>query len=258
LNLRRLGILIVSILTSLVLLIWVFNLTLAQPSTEWSETYGGMDYDFGYSVVQTTDGGYAIAGETYSYGAGGTDVYLVKTYANGTAQWTQTYGGTSHEIAFSVVQTTDGGYAIAGYTESYGAGNSDMYLVKTDAYGIAQWNQTYGGPDYDYGRSVVQTTDGGYAIAGYTESYGAGNDDFWLVKTDAYGIAQWNQTYGGTTTDMAHSLVQTTDGGYAIAGYIAANDVQLVKTDETGSEQWRRQYGGGDIDGCNSVVQTTL
>jgi hypothetical protein len=205
----------------------------------WSQTYGGTSDDYGRSVVQTSDGGYAIAGYTWSYGAGITDVWLIKTDASGTAQWNQTYGGTGEDVGYSVVETSDGGYAIAGETQSYGAGQYDVWLVKTDATGTVQWNQTYGGTWNDYGYSVVQTSDGGYAIAGWTGSYGAGNDDVWLVKTDAAGTVQWNQTYGGTSWDDGYSVVETSDGGYAIAGWTGSygagnDDVWLVKTDESG------------------------
>jgi hypothetical protein len=153
----------------------------------WNKTYGGTDTDYGYSVVQTSDGGYAITGYTYSFGAGGTDVYLVKTDANGNIQWSKTYGGTDTDVGYSVVQTSDGGYAIAGYTLSFGAGGSDVYLVKTDSLGNMVWSKTFGGTGADHAYSVVQTADGGYAITGYTYSFGAGGYDVYLVKTDVYG-----------------------------------------------------------------------
>jgi predicted secreted protein len=200
----------------------------------FAQTYGGTSGDGGFSVVQTIDRGYAIAG-TISSGAGGADFWLVKTDAAGTLQWNQTYGGTDLDLARSVVETSDGGYTIAGETLSYGAGGMDFWLVKTDATGNAQWNQRYGGTNDDYGRSVVETSDGGYTIAGWTASYGAGGMDFWLVKTDAAGNAQWNQTYGGTDSDQGLSVVETSDGGYAITGYTMSfgagdSDVWLVKT----------------------------
>jgi hypothetical protein len=227
----------------------------------FEETYGGADKDWGQSVVETSDGGYAIAGWTSSYGAGGADVWLVKTDAVGTAQWSQTYGETGDDFRYSVVETVDGGYAIAGYTFSYGTGDYDFWLVKTDAAGTTQWNQTYGGPGWDWGQSVVETIDGGYAIAGTTNSYGVGGD-FWLVKTDSAGTAQWNQTYGGTNYEEVHSLVQTSDGGYAIAGttnsYGAGDeDIWLVKTDASGTTLWTQTYGGTGDDYGYSVVETS-
>ena len=228
----------------------------------WNQTYGGPDDEYGYSVVETSDGGYTIAGETLSFGAGNTDVWLVKTNATGNAQWNQTYGGPSLDNGLSVVETSDGGYMVAGYTVSFGAGGADVWLIKTNATGTVQWNQTYGGPNNDVGWSVVETSDGGYAIAGRTDSYGAGGRDFWLVKTNATGNIQWNQTYGGPDDDQGVSMVETSDGGYAIIGYTysfgaGGHDVWLVKTNATGNAQWNQTYGGPDDDYGRFVVQTT-
>ncbi|MCW4054441.1 MAG: hypothetical protein NWE84_05930, partial [Candidatus Bathyarchaeota archaeon] len=154
-----------------------------QAAAMWAQTYGGTSFDYGYFVVETGDGGYAIAGDTYSFGAGGSDVYLVKTDVDGTMLWNKTYGGTSNDYGRSFAQTSDGGYAIAGNTRSFGAGGSDVYLVKTDVDGTMLWNKTYGGTSNDFGYFVVETGDGGYAIAGQTASFGAGGSDFYLVKT---------------------------------------------------------------------------
>jgi hypothetical protein len=121
--------------------------------------------------------------------------------------WSQTYGGTSSDEAEAMVQTSDGGYALAGDTTSFGAGSYDFWLVKVDANGNMEWNQTYGGTNYDYARSLVETSDGGYALAGYTGFLFAESADFWLVKTDANGNMEWNQTYGGAGIDRASSLV---------------------------------------------------
>ena len=156
-------------------------------SIMWSQTYGGTSFDEAYFLVETSDGGYAIAGSTYSFGAGGRDFWLVKTDANGVLQWSQTYGGTDSDVGYCVVETSDGGYALAGHTYSFGGG-IDVWLVKTDASGVVEWNQTYGGADFEFGYCVVETSDGGYAIAGMTESFGAGDFDFWVVKTDEYGV----------------------------------------------------------------------
>ena len=228
---------------------------------QWNKTYGGANYEFFDTIVQTGDGGYALAGCTTSFGAGGYDFWLVKTDASGTMQWNITYGGTNGDIAFALVQTSGGGYALAGYTNSFGAGGYDFWLVKTDASGNAQWNKTYGGTSDDSATSVVQTADGGYALAGSTSSFGAGGYDFWLVKTDASGNAQWNKTYGGTSDDMAFAFVQTSDGGYALAGYTksfgaGSHDFWLVKTDSAGNAQWNKTYGGTSMDYATALVKT--
>jgi len=132
--------------------------------------------------------------------------------------WNKTYGGTSGDRAWAVKQTSDGGYVIAGQTESFGAGILDFYVVRTDASGDMLWNKTYGGTDREVAYSVLQTSDG-FLLAGYTLSFGAGGGDVWVVKTDFNGNTLWNQTYGGIYGDGANSLIQTSDGFFMIAGY---------------------------------------
>jgi hypothetical protein len=232
-----------------------------QRTQIWDRTYGGAGIDVAEALVQTGDGGYALAGYTNSSGAGYNDAWLVKTDSAGNMMWNQTYGGISDDYAFALVQTNDGGYALAGRTASLGAGHYDFWLVKTDAAGNAQWSRTYGGTVWDDAHALVQTTDGGYALAGTTQSFGAGYTDFWLVKTDELGNMQWNQTYGGTETDVAEALVQTGDGGYALAGNTMSfgagyADSWLVKTDSSGNMQWNRTYGGAGIDVAEALVQT--
>jgi predicted secreted protein len=259
---------ILSILTATLLLICILQLTwttrvsaFGPPTLEWQKTYGGAEYDSAFSVVQTNDGGYAIAGETDSFGAGSRDSWLVKTDAIGNAQWNKTYGGTGIDTVYSLIQTLDGGYAMVGFTQSFGAGGNDFWLVKTDAEGNMQWSKTYGGWGHESARCIVQTSDGGYAFVGYTYSFGAGSDDFWLVKTDENGTVQWSQTYGGASDDFAYSMVQTVDGGYAIVGGTRSfgagqSDFWLVKTDALGNEQWNRTYGGTGEDWPLSVIKT--
>jgi predicted secreted protein len=227
---------------------------------EWNRTYGGTKFDEAYSLVQTSDGGYAIAGCTRSFGEGDTDFWLVKTDASGNEVWNRTYGGSDQDQAYSLVQTSDGGYAIAGSTMSFGAGDTDFWLVKADANGNMQWNRTYGGSDWDEACSLVQTSDGGYAIGGDARSFGAGRTDFWLVKADANGNMQWNRTYGRTDSDTASSLIKTFDGGYAICGntYFRAEDAWyglLVKTDALGNMQWNQTYE--ETEWLASLVQTS-
>jgi len=229
-------------------------------SLQWNKTYGGASIDNAYSVVQAGDGGYVLAGRTYSFGAGLSDFWLVKTDSSGNMLWNRTYGGTKDDWGFQVIQSNDGGYAIVGYTNSFSA-SYDSWLVKTDSAGNMQWNKTYGGANSDYTYSVVQSSDGGYAIGGHTNSFGAGNYDFWLVKIDSTGSLQWSKTYGGTNVDNALSLIRTSDNGYALIGetlsFGAGNyDFWLVKTDSVGNLQWSKTYGGVNSDSGYSLVQT--
>lgn len=230
----------------------------------WGETHGGASDDYGYAAVQTYDGGYALAGITLSYGAGGPDFLLIKKDTTIARQWSQKYGGINDDDLQVVVQTSDGGFALAGSTISYGAGSSDLWLVKTDAYGTVQWNRTFGGTDEDVAYSLVQTSDGGYAMAGYTGNFGAMFMDFWLVKTDGYGTIQWNRTSTRGGNDFARSVIQTSDGGYALAGYafigpipIGNWDFCLVKIDSLGNVQWSQTYTGANHEYAYSVIQTS-
>ena len=228
---------------------------------QWNKTFGGGDFDYAYSVQQTADGGYILAGVTHSYGVGGDDMWLVKTDSNGNEQWNKTFGGPGEERAHSVQQTADCGFILAGYTKSYGAGDDDIWLVKTDSNGNEQWNKTFGGTNRELAFSVQQTADGGYVLAGLTESYGAGNYDAWLVKTDSEGKEQWDKTFGGTGYDYAHSVQQTSDGDYIFVGWTGwygagPYDFWLVKTDSNGNKEWDKTFGGTDDDKAYSVQQT--
>jgi hypothetical protein len=131
--------------------------------------------------------------------------------------WTRTYGGSNHDYARSVQQTPDGGYIVAGYTASFGAGGSDFYLVKINSQGDTLWTRTYGGSNGEEARSVQQTADGGYIVAGFTYSFGAGLSDFYLVKTNSLGDTLWTRTYGGSRSELAYCVQQTADGGYIVS-----------------------------------------
>lgn len=132
--------------------------------------------------------------------------------------WNHVYGGSGADFAFAIVETLDGGFAVTGCTSSFGVENADVFLIKLDKYGQMEWNTTYGGAQRDCAYSLVATSDGGYALAGVTASFGEGGNDFWLIKTDSVGTVEWSQTYGDVNHSTAYSLVTTSDGGYALAG----------------------------------------
>ena len=240
-------------------------------SQMWSRTYGDEEQEVAQSLVETSDGGYAIAGYKRFYRASDDfweDFWLVKTDRYGNLEWNRTYGGLGDECAYSLVETSDGGYAIAGQTSSFGAGSFDFWLIKVDGSGNMEWNQTYGGPGSERAVSLVMASDGGYAIAGhatsiYSSSIYSTDRDFWLIKTDANGNMEWNQTYAENRLDYASSVVETSDGGFAIAGVawyfpnMPIGNSWLVKTDANGNLEWNRTYGEPDYGYWNSMVQTS-
>jgi hypothetical protein len=235
----------------------------ANGNLQWTTTIGGPETEEGFSLIQTSDGGYAIAGYTFSFGAGERDIYVVKLDANGNLQWTKTIGGKKEEVGFSLIQTSDGGYAIAGATNSFGAGNGDVYVVKLDANGNLQWTKTIGGKKEDVGFSLIQTSDGGYAIAGATGSFGAGEADVYVIKLDANGNLQWTKTIGGPGKEAGYSLIRTSDGGYTIAGITTSFgagewDVYVVKLNANGKPQWTKTIGAKNENLIrSSIIQTS-
>lgn len=215
----------------------------------WEKIIGGGN-GFAFSAQQTTDGGFIIAGETTSIGAGATDIYLVKTDGSGNIIWAKAYGGTGDEYGWAVQQTWDGGYIVAGNTNSFGAGMSDVYLIRTNAAGDTLWTRTYGGTDEDNGYAVRQTADHGFVVAGETQSFGAGNYDSYFLKADSAGNLLWSKTFGGANADNAKSVYQTNDGGYVLAGSVSSfgpdNDIYFIKTDSNGNS------------GCNETNPSTI
>jgi hypothetical protein len=230
----------------------------------WTRTYGGTSMDIGYQAQNTFEGKYIIAGLTYSFGAGSGDVYLIRTEANGDTLWTRTFGGADLDWGYSVQQTEDHGFIVAGSTSSFGAGMDDFYLIKTDSTGETIWEKTYGGAQNDQGRSVWQTwPDGGYILAGSTSSYGSGESDVYLIKTDSLGNLVWSRTYGDVGSDHGLFVQQTSpDGGYIVAGdkysaYTGGRDIFLIKTDTSGDTLWTKTFGGPGIDAGSAVRATT-
>ncbi|HHT9155038.1 MAG TPA: hypothetical protein ACFYD5_04410 [Candidatus Tripitaka sp. YC43] len=262
---------------------FLFMLFIARPSLSapgpepgmvqgggWAVTYGGVNLDGIYSIQQTVDGGYIVAGTTSSFGAGAGDVWVLKLRSDSTVEWQRSYGGDKTDIAYSICQTTDGGYIVAGVTNSFGMGSGDALVLKLRADGTLEWQKTYGGGGSDVFHSVGQTADGGYIVGGRTTSFGIGSDDFWVLKLRVDGGVEWQKTYGGIDWDEASSICQAGDGGYVVAGrtlsfgplpekryYMKYSDVWLLKLRSDGAVEWQKAYGGGDCDYALSVLQTS-
>jgi len=235
--------------------------TNAEGESLWSRTFDGEGYDACHSLIQTADGGFALAGENLFIPAAGYSVWLVRTNAEGDSLWSRTYGGRRNDYCTSIIQTADGGFALAGYTNSLGAGRFDFWLVRTNAQGDSLWSRTFGAGNDEQCCSIIQTADGGFALAGTTESFGAGVRDFWLVRTNAEGDNLWSRAFGGESQDYCYSLIQTADGGFALAGEtysfgVGRFDFWLVRTNADGDSLWSRAFGGGDYDRCYSLIQT--
>ncbi len=217
----------------------VFIKTDENGDTLWTKTFGSSIYY--ESGQQTSDRGYILTGR----GPGNaTDVILRKTDLDGNTIWTKTYGGSADEWGgYCVRQTSDQGYIITGMTGSFGAGNYDVWLIKTDENGDTVWTKTFGGSGYEYSSFVRQTADGGFIITGGTESFGSGGSDIWIIKTYANGDTAWTKTVGGADNEYGLSVQQTSNGRYIVVGF-TGNNLLLVRLDESGNVLWEKNIEG--------------
>jgi len=228
----------------------------------WFKHYGGTSSEEAYSSQQTSDGGYIVAGETYSYTHGGSDFAIYKLNSSGNKVWFKHYGGTSGDHGYSIQQTSDGGYVVAGNTDSYTYGSDDVAIYRLDSSGNKVWFKHYGGVSDDYAYSIQQTSDGGYIVAGWTDSFTHGNADFAIYKLDSNGNKIWFKHYGGVYYDDAQSIQQTSDGGYIVAGYTWSyshcnNDFGIYKLNSSGNKVWFKHCGGTEHDEAFSIQQTS-
>ena len=248
------------------------------PAIQWQKSLGGSSSDGASSIKQTNDGGYIVLGNSNSINGdvkgnhGGHDYWLVKLNNIGDTLWQKTLGGSNDESAQSVQQTSDGGYIVAGYTNSTNGdvtgnhGLSDYWIVKLNSSGAIQWQKTLGGSSEDYAYSIQQTIDGGYIVAGETNSNDGnvtgnhGNSDYWIVKLNSIGTIQWQKTFGGSNGESAQSVQQTSDGGYIIAGTTFPSfgiiDYWIIRLDSTGTLKWQKSLGGSNPDYATSIEQT--
>lgn len=257
----------------------------AQPTIQWQKSLGGTVGDLAHSVQQTFDGGYIVGGITSSNNGdvsgnnGNDDYWVVKLNSTGTIQWQKCLGGTNFDQAYSIYQTADSGYVVAGFAASNNGdvtgnqGNDDFWIVKLSSTGTIQWQKAAGGTSFDDAFSVQQTSDGGYIVAGDTQSNNGdvtgnnGSYDCWILKLSSTGSIQWAKCLGGTSDDTAASIQQTTDGGYIVGGSTLSNngdvsgnngnwDFWVVKLNNTGIIQWQKCLGGTGEDIGYSIQQT--
>ncbi|NIO49301.1 MAG: hypothetical protein GTN73_07700 [Candidatus Aminicenantes bacterium] len=238
-------------------------------NAQWAIVYGERAGDFAYSIQQTADGGYIVAGETSSFGAGEGDIWVLKLSSIGSIEWQRTYGGSNYDYARCIKQTSDGGYIVGGSTFSFGAGDKDFWILKLNSAGDIEWQRKYGGNEWDHVHSIQQTSDGGYIFAGCSSSFGAGAIDIWILKLSSAGDIEWQKTYGGSGDDKARSIQQTKDGGYIVSGHTRSfgaeeddwgggvdDDIWILKLSSEGDIEWQKTYGGSGDDRAQSIQKT--
>jgi hypothetical protein len=239
--------------------VWIF--AQAPIDTSYIYTYGGKQYEECHQIKATADKGYILFGSTSSFGYGNTSMYAVKIDSACHPQWSKVFGGTRDQAGYSVIQTSDKGYAFAGYTNSFGNGGYDVYLVKTDSLGNTKWQKTYGGSDWDFGYSVKQTGDGGFLLAGQTYSYGSGNGDAYLIRTNKNGDTLWTHTYGGPGYDVANTILNEGDSVYILAGATTSfgkgdTSMLILQLDTNGTVKNTKTLGSSLCNVAYSIVAT--
>ncbi len=227
----------------------------------WLSTYGGVNKDFPRAIIQTLDSGYVVLGSTYSFGAGGEDIYLLRMNKFGILQWSKTYGGNNEERGFSIQQTSDGGFIIGGTTMSFGQGLRDAYVIKTNDLGNISWTKVLGGYSGDVCINIQQTNDGGYIFTGAEYSFGAGFSDYYLVKLNNLGNMEWSKAIGGFNEEHSRIVKQTSDSGFVIIGHtntwgVGNWDILIVKTNQTGDFLWAKTYGGSNEEFLGNIIIT--
>jgi len=211
---------------------WVVKLD-ENVNIVWDKIFGGIGWD-------EEDGSFIVFGFVQSKDEGREDGWIAKLDENGEIIWDKAFGGSQNDEVFSGIKTVDGGYVICGFTESKGAGGYDAWIAKLDENGDVVWDKAFGGIEADVANSIIQTRDGGYALAGYTWSKGAGREDAWVIKLDENGEVVWDKTFGGSDEDVARCIIQAEDGGYVLAGYTESKgagryDVWVIKLNEKGN-----------------------
>ncbi|MCX6897007.1 MAG: T9SS C-terminal target domain-containing protein [Verrucomicrobia bacterium] len=283
----------------LVVLLITFSIkSFSQPTIEWQKSIGGTQGDWPTSIQQTSDGGYVVAGWSHSNARksifrfffskrkgdvtgnhGNGDCWVVKLNKSGKIKWQKSYGGSGEDRANSIQQTTDGGFIVAGSTNSdngdvsdyhWGhSGNIDFWVIKLNRNGKIKWQKCFGTNYEEDAKCVRQTSDGGYIIVGYSTAYGNnGSSDYWVIKLNSKGGEQWQKFYGGADVDVPSTVIQTSDGGYILAGSSISRgsdifghqwgfDCWIIKIDNKGTMQWQKYFGGTGHENASAVIQTT-
>ena len=231
----------------------------ASTPVGWSNTYGGPASDKTYAMIRTREGGYALAGSTNSFGAGLLNSWLVKTDVDGNMLWNQTYSGVGNGLFDAMVQASDNGYALTGYTYSFsqnstsqgsnvGTGELSMWIVRTDYLGNIVWNQTYPQVGTSIGYGIVQTSDLGFAVVGTSNSLSDSGKAAWLLKVDSNGVFQWYKPFVDSRDVELFSVLQASDGGYVLGGdtdslnATSLTTLMIIKTDSSGVQLWNQTY----------------
>ncbi len=229
----------------------------------FAKAYGGTSFDHGYAISRTSDGGSILAGSEQSFGSSNPDIWVIKKNQDDSIAWQKTYGGPDIDFAYSVQETLDNGFIIAGRTSSFGTMGDNAWIVKLNSAGLVQWEREYGGTISDTSAaSIAQCPDGGFVIAGSTYSFGSGREDAWAYKIDSSGALVWQRAYGGPNDDSFNSIISTPGGGYLAVGTTNSagagdDDAWAVKLDESGFVEWQKTYGCAFVDTATAVRRTT-
>jgi hypothetical protein len=230
--------------------VWIIKLD-KNGNKLWDKTFGGFEWDEDYSIIETKDGGFAIAGMTRSKGNGNVDGWVIKLDKYGNMLWDKALGGSKWDIVYSIIQTIDGGFIVAGETESKGNRKSDAWIMKLDKYGNKLWDKTFGRKKWDRAYSIIQTKNGEFVVIGTIDA----NDDifdnnFWIIKLDKNGNKLWDKTFGNNYEEIIHSIIQTKDSGFVVAGNNDF-DFTIIKFDKNGNILWNKTLKNNNY---NSII----
>ncbi len=243
-------------------ILFMISISIIPLHAQWAKTYGGRENDVACSIQQTSDGGFIVAGSTSSFGAGKSDFWVLKLNLAGNIEWQRSYGGIEEDVAYSIRETKDKGYIVAGSTKSFGAGMSDFWILKLSQDGNIEWQRSYGGGGDDAANSIQPTSEGGYIVGGFTKSLPPGTANFWILKLSSEGTIEWQRAYGEIIEEYLTSIQQTSDKGFVAAGYsnsfsYGLDKFWILKLSSNGYIEWQQAFGGSGEDMLCSLQQTS-